>query len=165
MHFDIYGALKRRIKIQSDKYNFIPSVYLSFLEQFVIINFLVPLVANGQRIQVIAKSGNNSVNGRFDDGSELLFELEITCFRAVLFRRDRDSFVLIYGLQKKKENRESEKFLLSDISWFTFCKVKRVAMIVGKSFCTTPYRSSLIEDEIRKDKPAKKRMRWIIIIR
>lgn len=29
-------------------------------------------------------------------------------------------------------------------------------MIVGKSFCTTPYRSSLIEDEIRKDKPAKK---------
>ena len=140
-----------------NKYKFIPPVYLSFMEQFVVINFLMPLVAYGQRIQVVSKGRNYSVNGRFDGGPELLFKLKITCFRAVLFRRDRDSFVLIYGLQKKKENRESEKFLLSDISWFTFCKVKRVAMIVGKSFCTTPYRSSLIEDEIRKDKPAKNR--------
>ena len=84
-----------------NKYKFIPPVYLSFMEQFVIVNFLVPLVAYGQRIQVVSKGRNYSVNGRFNGGPELLFKLEITCFRAVLFRRDRDSFVLIYGLQKE----------------------------------------------------------------
>ena len=84
-----------------NKYKFIPPVYLSFMEQFVVINFLMPLAAYGQRIQVVSKGRNYSVNGRFDGGPELLFKLKITCFRAVLFRRDRDSFVLIYGLQKE----------------------------------------------------------------
>ena len=76
---------------------------LAFLKSFEIVDLFHMLTWQGQRIQMVAVSQDNSVNGRLECHAKLLLKLQIPRLdQTVLLRRNRDPFVLIHSLESKE---------------------------------------------------------------